>query len=101
MKHLEMVFQSIWLGSLVRDINNDTIGHYHVASMYLTHYKCHLCTLLQNVTYGSDAEHQGKVIPILTIAAHGIRSMLHSRSKVVTIMTTEDKSLMPLFSPED
>src|SRR2546430_2082048 len=45
-------------------------------------------------------EHQGN-IPILTIASRAIRSVLRSRSKGVTTMTTEDKSQMPMISPEN
>jgi hypothetical protein len=41
------------------------------------------------------------VIPKLTGASHIIRSVLPTRSNGVTIMTTEDTSQMPLFSPED
>ncbi len=96
-----MPFQYTWLESLVRDINNYAIGSFHGASMFLTHYLGHLCTLLQNVTYGLDAEHQGNVIPTLTVASRAIHSVLRSRSKGVTIITTEDKSQMSLFSPED
>jgi uncharacterized protein YjbI with pentapeptide repeats len=40
-------------------------------------------------------------MPTLTVASRAIRSMLRFRSIGVTIMTTEDKSQMPLFSPED
>jgi uncharacterized protein YjbI with pentapeptide repeats len=51
--------------------------------------------------HGTRIEHQGNIIPILTGASRFIHSVLRSRSNGVTIMTTEDKSQMPLFSPED
>jgi uncharacterized protein YjbI with pentapeptide repeats len=41
-----------------------------------------------------------EVIPALTVASHAIRYVLRTRSKGVTIMTIEDKSQIPLFSPE-
>src|SRR5436309_1795649 len=44
---------------------------------------------------------RGNDIPTLTFASHAIGCVLRTRSKGVTIMSTEDKSQIPLFSPED
>jgi hypothetical protein len=59
------------------------------------------CVFCSKMLHGTRIEQQGNVIPILTGASRAICSVLRSRSKGVTIMTTDDKSQMPSFSPKD
>ena len=72
-----------------------------VSVTYLTHYQGHLRILSQNVTYCSDVEHQGKVVPTLTVASRAIRSVLRFRSIGVTIMTTVDNQKKSQTSGKD